>query len=187
MVQLVLVPFVFLFAGAYVGAFRGFFAALVDTLRERAFAQYLYVAAKPMALGAVSRLEGKASASKRDLARALYAEGQSMFAASNARASQVGDSLRKSGSRVRFGIFRRLQQRVSASIFSRVLTVALLPAGDPTRAELVNYYETLGVERLDEALAESVYGLFAAQRLVVMILALLTASAPYAIALLTTP
>lgn len=186
LLQLVLMPAVFAIAGAYVGAFRGFLAALVDALQERELAQHVVSAAKPIALGAVSRLEGRASANRRELARALYAEGRSMFAATTGRAAQVGTSLRERGSTVRFGVFRRLQQRIAASIYARVLTVALLPPGDPTRAELLTYYETLGVQRLDEALGESVFGLFATQRLIVMVLALLAASAPYAIALVVT-
>lgn len=153
LVQLGWVPLVLALAGAYVGGVDGFLSALSEEVEQRGLAIWLFALVKPVCTRVVRRL---ASSPSNDMAAELRQAIDSHLSESEVeRARTVGERLER---------FLAMRSR-------RILCLAALRG---PRHEL----ESLGVERVQHMLVETIEDLFSMQACLAAVAALLASVAP---------
>jgi hypothetical protein len=166
LVNLAWVPLVFGVAGAYVGALNGFLSAISDEIERRNLAARLFVVVKPACLAA---LESARGGSGNDLA------GDLRIAVDTEARAGLTEPPTSLGERAERFLAARSSRLLCLSVVHRV-------GAAKDRGSAMRELESLGVERLQVILVETVEDLFAVQMHVAAALALVAAAAPTLVA-----
>lgn len=164
----VLPPVALGLAGGYTLMLQGATSKLAQQAQERGLVGYLYAILKPVAAQAARRLRGSGTLSRADLTRVIDAS----LAERLREAASASD--REPASRTER--LERFLMEHSRRVLGMVALRAVVTAPDVPTA--VKNLETLGIDRLEQALADTLEDLFFFQMLVSLGAGVLAAAIP---------
>lgn len=167
----VLCPLVLGLAGLYTGAVRGLLKALAAQLVEKKLLAYVYAQVKPAAVSAAKRVTAGASAQA--VAAQVKVELEKQLDAADA-----GEPPGSFADRVARFLTLRSRKLLALSLISHV-------ARAKSGAEAVQEVETLGLQKLEKIVVETLEDLFSMKLTLVSAAALVVCAAPQAIWWLT--